>query len=65
MSPQLRVNRLRAFATIAKEFIVVAIYYEAAFFVRDQAVFTLGNKTLTHSLYVCRIKIAVVSVAIV
>ena len=65
VSPQLRVHRLGAFATIAEEFVVVAIANKATLFIGDQTVFTLGDKTLTHSLYVCRIETAVIGVAIV
>ena len=64
MSPQLRVYRLGRFATIAEEFVIVTIANKATLFIGDQTVFTLGNKTLTYSLYICRIETTVVGVAI-
>ena len=64
MSPQLRVNRLWAFTTVTKKFIIVAINYEAILLIGNQTVFTLGDKTLTYSFYIVRIKIAIRCVAV-
>ena len=64
MSPQLRVNRLGAFTTIAKEFIIITVANEATFFIGNQTVLTLGDKALAHSFKICRVEIAVVCVAI-
>ena len=64
MPPQLRVHRLRAFTTITKKFVIVAIANEATLFVGDQTVFTLGDKPFAHAFKICRIEIAIRCVAI-
>jgi hypothetical protein len=64
MSPQLRVNRLRAFPPIAKEFIIVAVANEATLFISDQTVLAFSDKPLAHSLQIRRIKVAICRVAI-
>jgi hypothetical protein len=60
----LRVDRLWTFPAIAKEFIIIAIAYEATLFVRNQSVLAFGYKPLAHSFKICRIKVAVRRVAI-
>jgi hypothetical protein len=64
VSPQLRVNRLRTFAFIAKKFIVIAIANEPTLLIGDQTIFSLGNKTLAYSFKIRRIKIAIRCVAV-
>ena len=64
VSPQLRVNRLRAITTIAKEFIIIAISYEATLLIGDQTIFALGNKTLAHSRKIYWINISISSIVV-
>ena len=55
----MRVNSLWASTTIAKEFIIIAIAYEATLLIGDQTIFALGNKTLAHSRKIYRVKISI------
>jgi hypothetical protein len=64
MSPQLRIDRLWALSTIAKEFVIVTVANEPTLFVSYQTILAFGDKPLAHTLEIQRVKIAICRVAI-